>query len=63
VRLVLPLVAIVALGAVIVAASGWGGLWLYGFGVVSALLFVVLIARGGPVVEEWGRRSARGSRS
>ena len=54
--LLVPAVGIVALGTVIVIGSGWGGLWLYGYMVVFVLSVVVLIARGGEVVQEWGRR-------
>jgi hypothetical protein len=54
--LLVPAVGIVALGTVIVIGSGWGGLWLYGYMVVFVLSFVVLITRGGEVVQEWGRR-------
>src|SRR5215204_1587577 len=55
VRLALPLLAIVVLGVVIVVGSGWGGLWLYGFGVSMSLGVVVLIAYGGPAIEALGR--------
>jgi hypothetical protein len=54
-----PAVAILALGAVIVYGSGWGGLWLYGYMVVYVLCLVVLITRGGDVVRDWGRRSTQ----
>jgi hypothetical protein len=54
--LLVPAVGIVALGTVIVIGSGWGGLWLYGYMVVFVLSVVVLITRGGEVVQEWGRR-------
>jgi hypothetical protein len=54
--LLLPAVAIVALGTVIVIGSGWGGLWLYGYMVAFVVSVVVLITRGGEVVQEWGRR-------
>jgi hypothetical protein len=54
--LLLPAVAIVALGTVIVIGSGWGGLWLYGYMVAFVVCVVVLITRGGEVVQEWGRR-------
>jgi hypothetical protein len=54
-RLALPLVAIVALGGVIVIGSGWGGLWLYGFGVGLSLSVVVLLVYGGPAIEALGR--------
>ena len=54
--LLVPAVGIVALGTVIVIGSGWGGLWLYGYVVVFVLSVVVLITRGGEVVQEWGRR-------
>jgi hypothetical protein len=54
-RLALPLAAIVALGVVIVVGSGWGGLWLYGFGVCLSLGVVVLVSYGGPAIEALGR--------
>jgi hypothetical protein len=54
-RLAVPLVAIVALGALIVVGSGWGGLWLYGFGVGLSLSVVVLLAYGGPAITALGR--------
>ena len=54
--LLVPAVAIIALGAAIVVGSGWGGLWLYGFMVLFVLCVVVLITRGGDVVRDWGRR-------
>jgi hypothetical protein len=54
--LLLPAVVIVALGTVIVIGSGWGGLWLYGYMVAFVVSVVVLITRGGEVVQEWGRR-------
>jgi hypothetical protein len=54
--LLVPAVAILALGTVIVVSSGWGGLWLYGYMVAVVLSVVVLITRGGDVVREWGRR-------
>ena len=54
--LLVPAVGIVVLGTVIVIGSGWGGLWLYGYMVVFVLSVVVLITRGGEVVQEWGRR-------
>jgi hypothetical protein len=53
--LALPAAGIVALGAVIVVASGWGGLWLYGFYVVFVLAVTLLITRGGEVFRRWGR--------
>jgi len=62
VRLALPLVAIVALGAVIVIGSGWGGLWLYGFGVTLSLGVVVLVAYGGPAIQALGRAHHLGAR-
>jgi hypothetical protein len=54
--LLVPAVGIVALGTVIVIGSGWGGLWLYGYMVAFVLSVVVLITRGGEVVQDWGRR-------
>jgi hypothetical protein len=54
--LLMPAVGILALGTVIVVASGWGGLWLYGYMVCFVVAVVVLITRGGEVVREWGRR-------
>jgi hypothetical protein len=51
-----PAVVILALGAVIVVGSGWGGLWLYGYIVVYVLCLVVLITRGGDLARDWGRR-------
>jgi hypothetical protein len=54
--LLVPALGIVALGTVIVIGSGWGGLWLYGYMVAFVLSVVVLITRGGEVVQEWGRR-------
>jgi hypothetical protein len=54
--LLLPAIGIVALGTVIVIGSGWGGLWLYGYMVAFVVSVVVLITRGGEVVQEWGRR-------
>ena len=58
-RLLVPAVAIVAVGTLIVVGSGWGGLWLYGYMVVYVLCVVVLVARGGDVVRDWGRRSTQ----
>ena len=54
--LLLPGGVILALGTAIVIGSGWGGLWLYGYMVAFVLSVVVLITRGGEVVQEWGRR-------
>ena len=54
-RLALPLLAIVVLGAVIVFGSGWGALWVYGFGVGLSLSVVVLLAYGGPAIQALGR--------
>jgi len=62
VRLVLPLAAVIALGAVIVVGSGWGGLWLYGFGVCQSLGVVVLLAYGGPAIQALGRAHHVGAR-
>jgi len=59
--LLVPVVGIVALGAVIVIASGWGGLWLYGFCVVFVVSVVLLITRGGEVVRRWGRWHSGGN--
>jgi hypothetical protein len=53
--LLLPVIGILALGIVIVIASGWGGLWLYGFCVTFVVAVAVLITRGGEVVRRWGR--------
>jgi hypothetical protein len=58
--LALPAVGIVVLGAVIVVASGWGGLWLYGFYVVFVVSVTLLITRGGEVVRRWGRSHTGG---
>ena len=57
--LLLPLVGILALGAVIVVGSGWGGLWLYGYMLFFVIVVAVLITRGGEIVRAWGRRHTR----
>jgi hypothetical protein len=44
---------------VIVAASGWGALWVYGFALVFVLAVVFLGSRGGAVIQEWSRHRFR----
>ena len=51
----IPVLAIVTLGVVIVAASGWGALWVYGFAVLFVAALVVLGGKGGALIEGWSR--------
>jgi hypothetical protein len=54
-RLAIPLVLLGALGIVVIVASGWGALWLYGLLVVTALVFVVFITVGGSAIQNASR--------
>jgi hypothetical protein len=55
----LAVVAALGLGAVIVVASGWGGLYLYAYGIGFAVLFLALVRYGGTWIEDWSRSRFR----
>ena len=53
--LALPAFAIVGLGVAVVAIAGWGGLWPFLLYVGLVVCVVILMAYGGPAIEEIGR--------
>jgi len=55
-RVALALVAALTLGAVLVAAFGWGSLWLYAFVLIVLALLTVGLTQGGNVIQSWSRR-------
>ena len=48
--------AAVGLGAVLVAAFGWGSLWVYVFVLFFVAALAVGLRQGGDVIQSWSRR-------
>lgn len=48
--------AAVVVGAVLVAAFGWGALWFYVFALVFVSLLTLGLRQGGDVIQAWSRR-------
>lgn len=55
-RLAVAAVLVAVLGAILVAAFGWGALWFYLFAVVLLALLALGLRQGGDVIQAWSRR-------